>query len=85
MASLVSKEQWYSYIKQREEEAKQYIDAWMNEQIEKEKQKSEIEQIARETARNAAKEYIASERRNIEIEVDKRSIQKVWEELLKGF
>ena len=81
MAGLVSKEQWYSYLKQREEEARKRHEEWVKEEL----LKSEIKRIAREEANKAAKEYIESQRREIEIEVDERSIKKAWEEMLKGF
>lgn len=85
MASLVSKEQWMKYMKQREEEAHQEAEAWIMEQIEKEQRKREVEKIAKETAERVAKDYIDSQRRRIQIEVDERSLDKAIEELYKRF
>lgn len=85
MASLVSKEQWMKYMKQREEEAHKEAEAWIMEQIEKEQRKREVEKIAKETAERVAKDYIDSQRRRIQIEVDERSLDKAIEELYKRF
>ena len=82
---MVSQEQWMKYMKQREEEPHQEAEAWIMEQIEKEQRKREVERIAKEAAERAAKEYINSQRRNIQIELDERSLDKAIEELYKRF
>lgn len=82
---MVSAEQWMKYMKQREEEAKQWHEDWLRSCYQKDYLKKEVERIAKEAAERAAKDYINSQRRNIQIELDERSLDKAIEELYKRF
>lgn len=62
-------EYYYKYLKGLEKEREDMIQKWFRETEEKER----IQKIARD----AAKEYIDSQQRNIQIEVDKRSISEL--------
>lgn len=66
---------YFKYLKSLENEREDMIQKWFRETEEKER----IQKIARD----AAKEYIDSQHRNIQIEVDKRSIS-VLEDTLKN-
>ena len=70
-------ETYCRHQQQQEENTKRLIDEFLAEQ----KRRDEI----RKTARDEAKKFIDSERRNIEIELDKRSLAEVETQLRNLF
>lgn len=74
---MKTKDYYCRHQQQQEENTKRWIDEFLAEQ----KRRDEIKKIARDEA----KQFIDSERRNIEIELDKRSLTEIETQLRNLF
>lgn len=63
----------------------EYGNEWLAEQLANSERKKIIEDTARDTAEAVAKDYINSEKRNIKVELDRRSVEKTMREMLRQF
>lgn len=82
---MITEEQYMKYMKQREEEARQFYDDWFLKCMEEAKREREIKEAAAAAGREAAKEYIDANKRRFEIELDKRSLERVFDEIKNAF
>lgn len=82
---MITEEQYMKYMKQREAEARQFYEDWELKWMEEAKQKREIKEAAAAAGKEAAKEYINANIRRIEIELDKRSLERAFDEIKNAF
>ena len=81
---MITKEQWFLHRKEMDRRSSELLDEILRNWYEQE-QRKKVEEEARKIAEESAKQYIDSQKRNIEIEVDRRSVDKALKEMFKRF